>query len=108
MWADPAVTAIFTAKTLAVLWLGAFMGGFASGAAGFAFGIVASAVWLHALDPLHTTMLVVSGGLTIQLGTIWPMRREINVARLAPFAIAGPARHSDRYLAAGAHRRAMR
>jgi uncharacterized protein len=80
---------MFTAKTLTVLWLGAFMGGFASGAAGFAFGIVASAVWLHALDPLHTTMLIVSGGLTIQLGTIWPMRHEINARRFAPFAIAG-------------------
>ena len=89
MWADPAVGPIFTAKTLIVLWLGAFLGGFASGAAGFAFGIVGSAIWLHALDPLHATMLVVSGGLTIQAGTIWPMRREINVRRLAPFVVAG-------------------
>ena len=89
MLADPAVAAIFAAKTLALLWLGAFGGGFASGAAGFAFGIVASAIWLHALDPLHATMLVVSGGFTIQAGTIWPMRREINARRLAPFVIAG-------------------
>jgi uncharacterized protein len=89
MWADPAVAAIFTAKTLAMLWLGAFFGGFASGAAGFAFGIAASAIWLHVLDPLHTTMLIVSSGLTIQFGTIWPMRREIDARRLAPFAIAG-------------------
>jgi uncharacterized protein len=89
MWADPAVASIFTVQTLAVLWLGAFAGGFASGAAGFAFGIVASAVWLHTLDPLHATMLVVSGGFTIQAGTIWPMRREINARRLAPFVIAG-------------------
>jgi uncharacterized membrane protein YfcA len=89
MWADPAVAAILTPQTLAVLWLGAFAGGFASGAMGFAFGIVASAIWLHALDPLHATMLVVSGGFTIQAGTIWPMRREINARRLAPFVIAG-------------------
>jgi len=89
MLADPAVAAIFTVKTLAVLMLGAFAGGFASGAAGFAFGIVGSAIWLHALDPLHATMLVVSGGLTIQAGTIWPMRREINAPLLAPFVLAG-------------------
>ena len=50
MWADPAVASVFTVQTLAVLWLGAFAGGFASGAAGFAFGIVGSAIWLHALD----------------------------------------------------------
>ena len=89
MWDDPAVAAIFTAKTLAVLWLGAFAGGFASGATGFAFGIVASAIWLHVLDPLHVTILIVSGGFVIQIGTIWPLRREINASRLAPFAIAG-------------------
>lgn len=89
MWADPDIATLLTAKTLTVLWIGAFFGGFASGAAGFAFGIVASAVWLHAIDPLHTTMLVVSGGLTIQMGTIWAMRREIDAKRLAPFAIAG-------------------
>jgi uncharacterized membrane protein YfcA len=89
MWADPTVAAIFAVKTLAVLWLGAFAGGFASGAAGFAFGIVGAAIWLHALDPLHTTMLIVSGGAVIQMGTIWPMRREIELRRLAPFALAG-------------------
>jgi uncharacterized membrane protein YfcA len=89
MWADPAVAAIFTGKTLGVLWLGAFMGGLAAGGAGFAFGIVGSAIWLHALDPLHATMLVVSGGSIIQAGTIWPLRRDINFPRLAPFAIAG-------------------
>jgi hypothetical protein len=50
MWADPAVASVFSMQTLGVLWIGAFVGGFAAGAAGFTFGIVASAVWLHALD----------------------------------------------------------
>jgi uncharacterized membrane protein YfcA len=89
MWADPAIVALLSAKTLIILWLGAFMGGLASGAAGFAFGIVGSAIWLHALDPLHTTILVVSGGMLIQFGTIIPMRRDIDFKRLAPFAVAG-------------------
>jgi hypothetical protein len=89
MWADPAIVALLSGKTLAILWFGAFMGGFASGATGFAFGIVASAIWLHALDPLHATILIVSGGGVIQVGTIWPLRRDINVRRLAPFALAG-------------------
>ena len=62
------------ATTLAVLWAGAFFGGFASGAAGFAYGVVAAAIWLHDIDPLHTTFLVVTGGLAIQTGTIWPLR----------------------------------
>jgi uncharacterized membrane protein YfcA len=89
MWADPAIIALLSAKALAALWLGAFMGGLAAGGAGFAFGIVASAIWLHALDPLHATMLVVSGGAIIQVGTIWPLRYDIKFRRLAPFALAG-------------------
>ena len=89
MWADPAVAAIFTTQTLTVLWLGAFAGGLAAGGAGFAYGIVGTSIWLHVLDPLHATMLVVSGGTVIQLGTIWPLRHDIEVRRLAPFAVAG-------------------
>ena len=48
--------------TLALVWLGALLGGFASGAAGFALGIVASAIWLHVLEPVHVTLLIVCGG----------------------------------------------
>jgi uncharacterized protein len=89
MWTDPAVTAALSLPTLAFVWLGAFLGGVAAGGAGFAFGIVASAIWLHAISPVHATMLVVSGGLIIQIGTIWPLRHSMNLRRLAPFLIAG-------------------
>ena len=64
MWSE--IFASLSAATLAVLWAGAFLGGIASGAAGFAFGIAASAIWLHAIAPIHTAFLVVAGGLTIQ------------------------------------------
>lgn len=87
MWAD--VAALLTVKTIALVSLGAFMGGLAAGAAGFAFGIVATAVWLHAIDPIHSTILVVSGGTIIQAGTIWPLRRSIEPRRLWPFLAAG-------------------
>jgi uncharacterized protein len=89
MWADPAIAAVLTADKLAVVWLGAFVGGLASGGAGFAFGIVGSAVWLHALEPVHATMLVVSGGTIIQVGTLWPLRRSLDPRRLWPFLAAG-------------------
>jgi uncharacterized membrane protein YfcA len=75
--------------TLSIVWLGAFVGGFASGAAGFAFGIVGSAIWLHAVDPLHVTMLIVAGGTMIQCGTIWPLRRSIEWNRVWPFLVPG-------------------
>jgi hypothetical protein len=87
MWAE--VAALLTVKTIALVSLGAFMGGLAAGAAGFAFGIVATAVWLHAIDPIHSTILVVSGGTIIQAGTIWPLRRSIEPQRLWPFLAAG-------------------
>ena len=86
---DPVIAAMLAPKALALLWVGAFVGGMASGAAGFAYGVVASALWLHTLDPLHTTMLVAAGGVLIQIGTVIPMRREIQIGRLAPFAVAG-------------------
>jgi uncharacterized membrane protein YfcA len=87
--ADPAVAAILSAKTLGFLWLGGFVGGFATGAAGFGYGIVAAAIWLHVISPLHAAVLVVSGGFIIQAGTIWPLRRDIDARRLAPFLAAG-------------------
>lgn len=86
---DPAVAATFSAKTLGALWLGGFLGGFATGAAGFGYGIVAAAIWLHAISPLHAAMLVVTGGAVIQAGTIWPLRRAIEPARLLPFLLPG-------------------
>lgn len=81
--------AALTPDKLAILWLGGFLGGLAAGGAGFALGIVASAIWLHAFDPVHATMLVVAGGTIIQAGTTWGLRRAIEPRRLAPFLIAG-------------------
>ncbi len=76
-------------KLLAILWAGAFLGALAAGGAGFAFALTASAIWLHVLDPIHTTMLVVTCGTCLHLVLVWPMRRTIEAARLAPFAIGG-------------------
>jgi uncharacterized membrane protein YfcA len=88
MWFVDSLAAL-SWSTLALVWLGAFVGGFASGAAGFALGIVASAIWLHVIEPVHATMLIVCGGTLIQLGTVWPQRRAIDPRRLWPFLAAG-------------------
>ncbi len=76
-------------QLLGVVWLGAFMGALAAGGAGFAFALMASSIWLHALDPLHTTMLVVACGSLLHVGLLWPMRASIEIPRLAPFAVGG-------------------
>ena len=102
MWSETLASLPMT--TLAVLWGGAFLGGVASGAAGFAFGIASAAIWLHALTPVHTTFLVVAGGLT------HPGRDDLAAAQRARSAahLAIPAggrhRRSDRRLAPGPHR----
>jgi uncharacterized protein len=81
--------ASLTLQTLAVLWLGAFVGAVAVGGAGFAFALVATAIWLHALDPIHTTLLVAACGTVLHIGFIWPMRRSIEPRLLWPFLAGG-------------------
>ena len=83
MWADLSLSIV------AIVCVGGFLGGMASGAAGFAYGMVASTIWLHAIDPLHMAMLVVSGGMIIQTRLVWRMRRSIDAKRLVPFVMAG-------------------
>ncbi|MDR4305404.1 sulfite exporter TauE/SafE family protein [Chelatococcus sambhunathii] len=81
------VIAGFPLSTLAFLWAGAFVGGVASGGAGFAFALAASSIWLHAFDPLLTTALTVTCGTLLQFVTIWPFRKEFDRGRLAPFIL---------------------
>ena len=87
MWSE--IIASLPLPTLVVLWVGAILGGVASGAAGFAFGIVGSSIWLHAIDPIYCTFLVAAGGLAIQAGTIWPLRHAFDQSRLWPLLLAG-------------------
>ena len=52
-------------KLVGILWLGAFLGALAVGGAGFAFALVASSIWLHALPPLQTAVLVLASGVAL-------------------------------------------
>src|ERR1700741_876921 len=72
-----------TAQTIGLVVLGGFLGGIASGAAGFAYGVVATSIWLHAISPLHAALLVVTGGM------VWAIRRTIDFGRLWPFLVGG-------------------
>ena len=66
---------------------GTFAAALVTGVAGFAFGIVAAAVWLHFLSPAQATALIVAYGLIVQGLSVWKLRRSINPARLLPFLI---------------------
>ncbi|TDR89093.1 sulfite exporter TauE/SafE family protein [Enterovirga rhinocerotis] len=78
-----------TWKTIGFLWAGAFLGSLAAGGAGFAFALTASAIWLHVLDPVHTTMLVVVCGTILHAVLVLPMLKTVEPARLGPFAVGG-------------------
>jgi uncharacterized membrane protein YfcA len=68
---------------------GTFTAALVTGVAGFAFGIVAAAVWLHFLPPAQTTALIVAYGLIVQGISVWKLRRSIRLVRLTPFLLGG-------------------
>jgi uncharacterized protein len=79
-----------TPSELAAFLVATFGASAVAGLAGFAFGLVAAAVWLHILTPLQTTALIVVFGLLVQRLSVWRLRRALRFERLWPF-LAGAA-----------------
>jgi uncharacterized membrane protein YfcA len=69
--------------------LAAFLGGLASGIAGFAMGFVVSGIWLHIITPIQTTTLIVGYGLWTQGYGVWKLRHTLTWRQVAPFIIGG-------------------
>lgn len=76
-------------ETYVFLWLGGLLGGIAAGASGFAFGLAASSIWLHRIDPLHSAVLITGCGVLLHTATLWPLRRHVEMRRLWPFVAGG-------------------
>jgi uncharacterized protein len=74
---------------LGLFLLAAFIGGFASGVAGFAMGFVVSGIWLHVITPIQTTTLIVGYGLWTQGYGVWKLRHSLSWKNVAPFIIGG-------------------
>ena len=74
---------------LAIFLTGAFAAAFVAAVAGFAFGMVAAAIWLHALTPVQATALIVAYALLVQGYAVWKLRRSIEIRRLVPFILGG-------------------
>jgi uncharacterized membrane protein YfcA len=66
-----------------------FAASLVAGLAGFAFGLVAAALWLHVLTPLQTTALIVAFGLLVQGFSVWKLRHALDFRRLLPFVVGG-------------------
>lgn len=74
--------------TTIVLFLAAtFVGGIATGLAGFAFGLVVSGVWLHIITPVETASLIVGYGVFVQAYGIWKMRHVFIWRHVIPLVI---------------------
>src|SRR5215475_5568539 len=74
---------------LGLFLIATFIGGFASGVAGFAMGFLVSGIWLHIITPLQTTTLIVGYGLCTQGYGVWKLRHSLNWPTVAPFIIGG-------------------
>lgn len=67
----------------------ALLGSFASGLAGFAFGLVAFGLWLHVLSPQVAGPLVIVASLFAQCLSLLHVRRAFRFDLLWPFLIGG-------------------
>ncbi|MDQ2953467.1 MAG: sulfite exporter TauE/SafE family protein [Pseudomonadota bacterium] len=66
-----------------------FAAAIVAGLAGFAFGLVAAAVWLHILTPLQTAALIIAFGLIVQGYSVWQLRTALDWRKLWPFLLGG-------------------
>ena len=75
---------------LAIFLIATFAGALVAGVSGFAFGLVAAAIWLHVLSPVETATLIIAFGLIVQGYAVVKLRRALDWRRLWPF-LAGAA-----------------
>lgn len=74
---------------LLVFVAAAFVAAFASGLAGFAFGLIALSFWLHVVPITEAAPLIVACSIVIQAMAVWRLRRRIRRDLLWPFLIGG-------------------
>jgi uncharacterized membrane protein YfcA len=72
-----------------VVALGAALAGFVQGLSGFAFAMVAMAVWAWWVDPQLAAAMAVFGGFSGQVLAALTVRRGFDIKLLAPFVIGG-------------------
>jgi uncharacterized protein len=74
---------------LTLFLIATFAAALVAGLAGFAFGLVAAAVWLHILTPVQTASLIIAFGLIVQGIAVWKLRSALQWSRLWPFLLGG-------------------
>jgi uncharacterized membrane protein YfcA len=66
-----------------------FAASFVAGVSGFAFALIAAAVWLHIMTPLETASLTIGYGMIVQGFGAWKLRHALSLSRLWPFLAGG-------------------
>src|SRR5262252_6142312 len=72
---------------IVIFLVATFAAALVTGLAGFAFGLIAAAVWLHILTPLQTATLIIAFGLVVQGISVWKLRHALRWSRLWPFLL---------------------
>jgi uncharacterized membrane protein YfcA len=72
---------------LAIFVVGTLTAAFVTALAGFAFGMIASAVWAYALAPAQVPALIAAYALLVQGYAAWRLRHLLDVQRLMPFIV---------------------
>lgn len=68
-----------------VVLCGAALAAVVSGSSGFAFGLIASAIWLHVMAPAQVVPLVVVCSMLVNLAMVWRLRGMVRLTLLWPF-----------------------
>src|SRR4029078_6891663 len=71
----------------AIFLISTFVAAAVVGLAGFAFGLVASAIWLYILSPVQTAVMILAFGFLVQSYAVWMQRKSLDWTRIWPLAL---------------------
>jgi len=83
------MTHAVVSQDLVLFFFATLLGAVVAGVAGFAFGLIASAIWLHIISPAQSAPLIAAFAILIQGATLWKLRHAIHLPRLVPFVVGG-------------------
>lgn len=75
----------FMTFEFAVVLVGAMLAAVVSGSSGFAFALIASAIWLHVLPPAQVVPLAIACSMLVNLFMLWRLRGLVKFDLLWPF-----------------------
>ena len=71
----------------AIFLLSTFVAATVVGLAGFAFGLVASGIWLYILSPVQTATMILAFGFLVQSYAVWVQRNALDWSRIWPLVL---------------------